>query len=106
LNLVFDLMNIYIADSVHEAIAEAAKNAQAHLEHEKGVSYSVNDLKKALVKWLELSIEQLATDADYHCWAGDRSYAVNRAAFSSALAKLKPAHSPQEADELTDELVA
>jgi hypothetical protein len=100
LNLVFDLMDIYISDSVREAIAEAAKKAQAHLEHEEGVSYSVNDLKTALVKWLELSIEQLAADADYHCWAGDRSYAFNRAVFSSALTKLTPAYSPQEADEL------
>jgi hypothetical protein len=93
-------MNLYISESVQDAIADAAEQVQVHLEQEKGVHYSVNDLKNVLVKWLELSIEQLAEEAMYHCLEGDRAYAFNRCGFTQALEKLTPAYTPQQADEL------
>jgi hypothetical protein len=93
-------MNLYISESVQESVVDAAEKAQAYLEQEKGVHYSVNDLKNVLVKWLELSIEQLAEEAMYHCLEGDRAYAFNRAGFTQALEKLSPAYTPQQADEL------
>lgn len=93
-------MNLYISESVQDAIADAAEKAQAYLENEQGVHYSLNDLKNAFVKWLEISIEQLAEDAMYHCLEGDRSFAFNRQSFTTAVEKLTAARTPQEADEL------
>lgn len=93
-------MNLYISEFVQDAIADAAEKAQVYLEQEKGIHYPVNDLKTVLVKWLELSVEQLAEEALYHCLEGDRAYAFNRCGFTQALEKLTPVHTPQQADEL------
>lgn len=93
-------MNIFISDAVQAAIADTAQAVQEHLEREQGAHYCVAELQSALVKWLELSIESLADDAFYHCIEGDRAYAFNRSAFTSALAKLTPAHEPAAVDEL------
>ena len=94
-------MNIFISESVKEAIALAAAVIQQHYEQEEGTHYTLEDLKKVLVNWLEDSIEGLANDAMFHCIEGDRSCAFNRSAFVSALKKVPSAHTPQEADKLT-----
>lgn len=91
-------MNIFISDAVKQAIVDVSKQAQGYLEHEMGVHYSVNDLEKTFVSWLESSIEQLADDALYHCIEGDGSFAFNRHSFNSALEKLTAAHTPAEVD--------
>ncbi len=91
-------MNIFISDTVKESISEAAKNAQQYFEQQDGAHYAVSDLEKALVHWLEVSIEQLADDACYHCVEGDLSLVFNRRVFNSALSKLQPAYSPAEVD--------
>lgn len=91
-------MDIFISDTVKESIADAAKKAQQYLEQQYGTHYEVNDLEKALVHWLEVSIEQLADDSCYHCVDGDLSLVFNRCVFTSALSKVQPAYSPAEAD--------
>ncbi|MFM7426839.1 MAG: hypothetical protein ACKO7W_17885 [Elainella sp.] len=91
-------MEIYISDTVKQALSDTAKQVQVHFETQQGVHYSESDLEKALAHWLETAIEQLADDALYHCVAGDVSFAFNRRAFQTALVKLVPAYSPAEAD--------
>jgi hypothetical protein len=91
-------MEIYISDTVKQELSDTAKKVQVHFETQEGAHYSESDLEKALGYWLETAIEQLAEDALYHCVAGDVSFAFNRRAFQTALAKLTPAYSPAEAD--------
>lgn len=93
-------MDIFISDSVQEAIAQAAQTAQHVLEQQEGTHYSIGDLQAVLVKWLETSIESLAEDAIYHCLEGDRAYAFNRHGFTTALQALTPAHTPAEVNSL------
>ncbi|NJO81271.1 MAG: hypothetical protein HC827_24130 [Cyanobacteria bacterium RM1_2_2] len=91
-------MNIYVSDTAKQTLSSVVPQVQAFLERELGLHYSVNDLEKALMHWLEASIEQLADDALYHCIEGDISFAFNRHSFTHALSRLKPAHTPAEAD--------
>lgn len=91
-------MEIYISDTVKQSLSDTAKQVQVYFENQQGAHYQESDLEKALVHWLETAIEQLADDALYHCATGDASFAFNRRAFQTALAKLVPAYSPAEAD--------
>lgn len=93
-------MNLSISQLVEDAIATAAQEAQAHLEREEGVHYAIEDLQKALTSWLEFSVEELADEAMYHCLKGDPSHSFNRDGFKHALKRCRPAHTPQEADQL------
>jgi len=93
------MLNLPISDETLAAIQQAAAEAQAHLEHEESRHYRVDDLQTAFWKWLESSLEALATDAMYHAFEGDRSYAFNRRAFETALERIDYAEHPAEADE-------
>ncbi|HEY9663178.1 MAG TPA: hypothetical protein V6C65_32435 [Allocoleopsis sp.] len=93
-------MDIYISEAVQEAIAAAAPQAQVFLQQQEGSHYRLEDIQAALLKWLELSIEQLADEVLYHCLEGDRALAFNRVAFTQALQKFPVAHTPADADVL------
>ena len=61
--------------------------------------YELTDIESVLVEWLELTIEELATETLYHCLTGDSAYAVGRRNFKHFLDK-KPYeeivdHSPE-----------
>lgn len=47
--------------------------------------YELSDIENVLVNWLELSIEELATEALYHCISGDTSQAIGRRTFKQLL---------------------
>lgn len=47
--------------------------------------YELADIENVLVNWLELSIEELATEALYHCISGDTSQAIGRRTFKQLL---------------------
>jgi hypothetical protein len=75
--------------SVAAHLLEAAQQAQAWYETEQGEYYAVLDLAQAFTKWIESSIEELASDAFEHCLSGNRNYAFNRRAFERAVAQLE-----------------
>ena len=93
------MLNLYVSDETQATIQQASEQAQAFLEHEEGKHYQVDDLKKTFWKWLEQSVEQLATDAMYHTLEGDRSFAFNRHGFEDMLKTLDYTEHPAEADE-------
>ena len=94
------MQQVSVSDTVLENLQQAAVSAQAWLQREKGEYYRVNDLKQAFVHWLELCLEQLAEEAMYHAFEGDRTFAVNRQDFQAQLEKLPYAMTPQDAEEL------
>lgn len=92
------MLNPYLSDEAKAAIQQAAEQAQAHLEREECRRYRIDDLQTVFWKWLESSLEQLATDAMYHAFEGDRSFAFNRRGFEDVLERLDYAEHPAEAD--------
>lgn len=81
------------SDSVHQGIVAAAVDLQAYFMREQGTCYLLEDLQKALIGWLELSVEALVDDALFHTVEGDRTYAFNRSAFELQLKQLQPVDS-------------
>ncbi len=77
-------------DAVQLALDEAAIELQSRFVEEYGERYPLEDLQKALTRWLELSIEALVEDVVFHTIEGDRTYAFNRRAFEMQLQKSKP----------------
>jgi len=77
-------------DQIQEQLNSAAAQLKAHIAHNDGTVYQVEDLQRALNSWLELSIEALVDDAMFHTVEGDRSQAFNRHAWETQLARLKP----------------
>ena len=49
--------------------------------------YELSDIENVLVNWLELSIEEIATEALYHCLSGDTSQAIGRRTFKDLLGR-------------------
>ncbi|NEZ54313.1 hypothetical protein [Adonisia turfae] len=47
--------------------------------------YELSAIEDVLVNWLELSIEELATEALYHCLSGDTSQTIGRRTFKDLL---------------------
>lgn len=84
------LNEIYISEAVHESLEAAAIELQSQIALNSGAVYTAADLKSALVKWLEGSIEQLAEDALFHVREGQNPFAFNRAGFDRELNKLQP----------------
>lgn len=74
-----------ISDTALEALNEAASKIQSALVDRTGERYELVFLNEVLAKWLELSIEELCSDALEHCVTGDRSYAFNRHDFERLL---------------------
>lgn len=93
------MTQIYISDTTQEALTIAAEEAQAWFEQQNGEHYPVVALRQVFVHWLELSIEQLAQEAMYHCVEGEPTLAFNRVAFRDRLSQLTPAQTPEEADQ-------
>lgn len=77
-------------EGIQQEISGAAQQLQAHFAHEEGLFYTLEDLEKALLGWLELSIEALVEDALFHTVEGDRSYAFNRHAFELQMKRIHP----------------
>jgi hypothetical protein len=79
LPIVSDTAMNLLNDSAQQILAELAKRD----EH-----YAIEDINGVLARWLELSIEQICSDALYHCVLGDRSYALNQKGFADLLKKV------------------
>lgn len=75
---------------IQQQLNSAAVQLQAHIAHNDGTVYQVEDLQRALNIWLELSIECLVEDATFHTVEGDRAQAFNRRAWELQLARLQP----------------
>lgn len=85
---------IYInPETIQESLLNAAERVQAHLQDKTGERYSVPQLQAALQHWLEVSIEELASEAEYHVIAAGDRQGFNRVAFENQLNKLKPIES-------------
>jgi hypothetical protein len=80
---------LFTSDNVTEALQIAAAKLQARFA-QGGEVYDVNEIHEKLCTWLELSVEQLADDALYHCVEGDSTYAFNRHAFTDEMKKIQP----------------
>jgi hypothetical protein len=80
---------LFISDNVTEALAATAATLQARFA-QCGDHYDVERIQGALKVWLELSIEQLADDALFHCAEGDSPRAFNRRAFLDEMNKVQP----------------
>lgn len=92
--MIAQSQEIYISESVHEALDAAAAELQIHYVTESGTVYRADDLKAALVKWMESSIEQLAEDAIFHVKSG-QPVAFNPDKFDRALAQTQPIEVPE-----------
>lgn len=77
-------------ESTQLALESAAIELQSRYASTDGERYRVEDLKTALTRWLELSIESLVEDVLFHTIDGDRAYAFNRHGFEMQLRKLQP----------------
>lgn len=80
--------SIYISESVQENLIAAAVELQTQYATESGIVYNASDLKAAVTKWLESSIEQLAEEAVFHLKEGRAEFAFNRPVFTRELGKL------------------
>jgi len=93
------MLNVSVCtDEIETAVQNAAEQAQAYLERERGTHYRIDDLKKAFVTWLEQSVEQLAEEAMYHAFEGQHTYTFNRRGFLDALKKCEGSDHPADAD--------
>lgn len=70
-----------------ELIDEAARTLQQFFVQQDDTVYDHILLRKAVITWLELSVEQLVQEADWHCRTGIAQYAFNRDGFEVALQK-------------------
>jgi hypothetical protein len=84
-------MDIFISETTHTALTQAAQHAQLWFIQEKNEHYTIADLEKVFVSWLESSIESLADDAFELCITGDRLQgSFNRQGFEQALSRIQP----------------
>lgn len=84
------MMPLYIdTENVEQSLNAAATELQARFA-QQGAIYQTEDIQKALVGWLELSIEELVSEALFHVAESDRSRAFNRQAFDLYLKRLQP----------------
>lgn len=74
-----------ISDTALESLNDAAIAIRSALIARTGEQYELTHLSEVLAKWLELSIEELCSDAVEHCVTGDRTYAFNRHDFDRLL---------------------
>lgn len=74
-----------ISDTALELLNESAITVQSALLERTGELYELTHISEVLAKWLELSIEELASDAAEHCVTSDRTYAFNRHDFERLL---------------------
>ncbi|KAM3090277.1 hypothetical protein ACKFKG_30260 [Phormidesmis sp. 146-35] len=70
-----------------DLIGEAARKLQQFFAQQDDTVYDLMFLRQAIIVWLELSVEQLAQEADWHCHTGIAQYAFNRNGFEIALQK-------------------
>lgn len=70
-----------------ELIDEAAGKLQQFFAQQDDTVYDLTVLRQAITMWLELSVEQLIQEADWHCRTGIAQYAFNRDGFEIALQK-------------------
>lgn len=71
-----------------EELMSAATEIQQWFQEQEGIHYELLDLKQVLTQWLESSVEQLVSDAPWHCCTGSDRYSFNRHGFQAALEQL------------------
>lgn len=72
--------DIYISEATREALSEATIALSERFPYK-----SPEAIHQALVSWLEVCIEELATEVVWHCAEGDRATAMNRKVFERSL---------------------
>lgn len=77
-------IQLFVSEDV---IDEAAKKLQQFFAQQDDAVYDLIILRQAIIMWLELSVEQLIQEADWHCRTGVAQYAFNRDGFEIALQK-------------------
>lgn len=70
-----------------DVIDEAVKKLRQFFAQQDDTVYDFVVLRQAVIMWLELSVEQLIQEADWHCRTGIAQYAFNRDGFEIALQK-------------------
>jgi hypothetical protein len=86
-----DTFSLYLDnDAIQTQLFQSALVIQSNLAFEQGTEYRREDIQKALITWLELSIESLVEDAVFHCTDSNSTHAYNRRAFELALKKVRP----------------
>ena len=86
-----DAFSLYLDnDAIQSQLFQSALVIQSQLAFEQGAEYRREDIQKALITWLELSIESLVEDALFHCTDANSTHAYNRSAFERALKKVRP----------------
>jgi hypothetical protein len=68
-----------------EELTSATTEIQKWFEEQEGIHYELPELKQVLTQWLESSVEQLVSDASWHCCTGSDCYSFNRRGFQVAL---------------------
>jgi hypothetical protein len=81
-------IQLFVSEDV---IDEAAKKLQQFFVQQDDTVYDRMVLRQAVIMWLELSVEQLIQEADWHCRTGIAQYAFNRDGFEIALQKYQKA---------------
>ena len=77
-------IQLFVSEDV---IDEAVKKLQQFFAQQDDTIYDFAVLRQAIIMWLELSVEQLAQEADWHRRTGIAQYAFNRDGFEIALQK-------------------
>lgn len=81
-------IQLFVSEDV---IDEVVKKLQQFFAQQDDTIYDLMVLRQAVIMWLELSVEQLAQEADWHCRTGIAQYAFNRDGFEIALQKYQKA---------------
>lgn len=81
-------VQLFVSEDV---IDEAVKKLQQFFAQQDDTIYDLMVLRQAVIMWLELSVEQLIQEADWHCRTGIAQYAFNRDGFEIALQKYQKA---------------
>jgi hypothetical protein len=71
-----------------EELTSATTEIQKWFEEQEGIHYELPDLKQVLTQWLESSVEQLVSDAPWHCCTSSDRYSFNRNGFQAGLEQL------------------
>jgi hypothetical protein len=90
--------------TAQDTLKEAARQLQSHFICEEGNTYEIEDLRQALDRWLELSMESLLEDILFHTVEGDRAYAFNRRAFELQMERIQPIKSNQNAQDESESI--
>lgn len=84
-----DAFSLYLDnDAIQSQLFSSALILQSRFAFEEGTQYKREDIQKALISWLELSLESLIEDTLFHVENRDQGFGYTH--FQQALKRVRP----------------